>query len=608
MRVFGAVAVFVYLMFLPGLTEPFFQIDDAVLLKAPAVQGGPSWSALKTILTPGTQIDFYPVRDLTHWLDWTLNPQLEENAFVARTQNFFWLIGVGIFIALICLQLGVEAQIAWLGAALWLALPLHAETWWWVAARKDVLSLFFIGGATLCFFRFQSASNRRMQIFWGALSLLSFSFSVFSKASFLLIPFALVAILLFLWWREGTSLRKQGPALVLSVLGSLIALAAGLLHLSIYSQTNDMAMDYAWPQRLVSFSTALGREVAGVVWPFVNGIDVENWGEWAKLNQAYFPLGVLAFMGFLAGLLLLARKHPKPALILLALVLATLLVRPGLNSWHRNFYSVRYFEPTLLLALIFALVSISWSKRWAHLLLFGLGFALVAHFFESSFWQSERDIWAKTKNLSPRNPSLQFQALTHEINLSAWGRLSAQEIQKLRVEARALSVSCLPSSKLEVSSLRPPRLLCLSFLQALPEWSSWPALRGVWQPEEIQRAANEVKRITARLRPGAFEKLSAGAVVRRTLVLEGRLDPVSMKEWSAQNPSPPLPFLRLWKRAEECLNQSQDISRKNFLLDTRASRIGAPDVAEFLGQIRDPEQRQKIKSCWSWGVAAQRRR
>ena len=97
---------FLLLIYAPGIPEPFFIIDDQLLIQAPQIQHF-SLAALKSIFTLGNNVDFYPLRDLSYVLDWSWGGDLAANSTSVRLQNFFW------FFASVLLIFGILRRIGY---------------------------------------------------------------------------------------------------------------------------------------------------------------------------------------------------------------------------------------------------------------------------------------------------------------------------------------------------------------------------------------------------------------------------------------------------------------------------------------------------------------
>ncbi|MFM8269001.1 MAG: hypothetical protein ACKN9V_02340 [Pseudomonadota bacterium] len=115
-----AVVVFSYAS---NFSAPLFYMDDYQLLTIPQLQQPFSWPLIKTVFTPGFHVDFYPIRELSYWIDIHF---FSTETFVLRAHNalLFMGTGIGIYFILCFLGLGTYA----LGAtSLWLINPFHYE-------------------------------------------------------------------------------------------------------------------------------------------------------------------------------------------------------------------------------------------------------------------------------------------------------------------------------------------------------------------------------------------------------------------------------------------------------------------------------------------------
>src|SRR4051812_36875260 len=90
----GLLLVFAGLIYAAYVPRELFPLDDAALLQVPQIFTGLSWASLSTIFTPGNQVDFYPLRDLSYAVDATL---------FGQDYRFFHAHQILLFLELICL-------------------------------------------------------------------------------------------------------------------------------------------------------------------------------------------------------------------------------------------------------------------------------------------------------------------------------------------------------------------------------------------------------------------------------------------------------------------------------------------------------------------------
>ena len=346
--------LFVFLNALPLIPESFFPIDDKDLVDIPQIATASFTKAIKASFRMGTHIDFYPIRDLSYWVDVHL---FEGNIHgdigtTFRITNFF-LFALSAFILVSALTaLGCNFLTSAITVSLWVILPNHFEMIWWIAARKDLLALLF----SLLSFRF-FLSFQKSQSNWAAfLCLLTFGLGLLSKASFSLLPLIGLTGVFFI-----PKMRNSKVFFVL-VFAVLMGFSWIGIQRSFYSTYNDMRFWYPFSYRYRGAIEALGRMVIGIVWAPVNSIDVFNWGNWTERNREYFWPGVM--FSFLFCVLFFSSVLKKRPHFWLPMASCLVLYLPisALFFPHRNFYSVRYFEPPLV-ALFFTLPFFSQKFR-----------------------------------------------------------------------------------------------------------------------------------------------------------------------------------------------------------------------------------------------------
>lgn len=138
------------LAFLPAFSIEAWSIDDFQLLQFPALAYGWDWQAFVNIWIPGSHVDFYPLRDISYWLDVNVlgAPVDGSSGSIYRIHNLviFWGIGGVLFSLLRLLKFTLEEALV--AVLIWLLLPLHCESILWISARKDLLAMAFALGST----------------------------------------------------------------------------------------------------------------------------------------------------------------------------------------------------------------------------------------------------------------------------------------------------------------------------------------------------------------------------------------------------------------------------------------------------------------------------
>ena len=151
---------------------------------------------------PGATRQYYPLVHTTYWLEyrlWGLDPtgyHVVNVIMHALSAVLVWRL---------LIRLSVPG--AWAAAALFALHPVHVESVAWITERKNVLSGAFYLSAAWAYLRYEEA--RRPRWYWAALFL--FAASLLSKTVTCTLP---AALLLVLWWKGQTPMRRTTVALV----------------------------------------------------------------------------------------------------------------------------------------------------------------------------------------------------------------------------------------------------------------------------------------------------------------------------------------------------------------------------------------------------------
>jgi protein O-mannosyl-transferase len=164
---------------------------------------------------------YYPLVQTSFWLEyhaWGLNP---------LGYHFVNLLLHALATALLWRVLaGFRIRGAWLAAALFALHPVAVESVAWITERKNVLSAVFYFASALAFFRFsgmsgaEDAGGRRWR--WYGAAMLLFIGALLSKTVTCSLP---AALLLVLWWKEGTIRRADAlPLIPFFVIGATLGI------------------------------------------------------------------------------------------------------------------------------------------------------------------------------------------------------------------------------------------------------------------------------------------------------------------------------------------------------------------------------------------------
>ncbi|MFM8270156.1 MAG: hypothetical protein ACKN9V_08210 [Pseudomonadota bacterium] len=458
-----------FLCYGSGFGAPIFYIDDGTLITIPQLALPFSLRLFRVLFTPGYHLDFYPLREWSYWLDIHFFPLLfnfgtnQRDLSIFRIHNFclFMSSALGLFSILRFLNTTKSLSLALV--ILWILNPYHYETVAWISARKDVLAMNYFIWSAVAWLKFEKTTKRQ----WGLLSLVLFICSLLSKTSFILCPFALLVYLI--------SKRRFHFPFLLAGFACCISIAWGLIQSWHYTAALNMHFFYPWSYRIQASLAALGRMVLGVVYPEVNAIDTHNLGEWLDLNKKFLWWG-LSFLSAMLGASLLALKNTK-LLLFTAFFWATYLPISGLLFTHRHFYSVRYFEPSLIVLTVGLAFSLN---RWEALIrypiraaFFGAFFLYFATalFFEKNHWSSNLEIVKKAMRVTPGNVALTTYYLTRLKDLSTQGGTSEEIGKLIKAVESSLNRQCLPEIE---KAERGASTLCEVFFAS----GYWPQREG----------------------------------------------------------------------------------------------------------------------------------
>lgn len=389
--------------YLPNLSTPFFHIDDYGLLVIPQVILPASLTWFKLLFTPGYHWDFYPIREISYWIDVNIffpifQNWIESANVICRIHQLLLFFGSGV--GLYCLLIALDIHRTWalITVCLWQLNPYHYEMVWWISARKDMLAMFWFIWCSVAWLKYEKSSKNR----WAIISLILFILSCLSKTSFLLAP---VVLLVDLFFRKKTG-RLVWPL----VLATLFAVFWGLVQRWHYSNVVDLRFFYPWSYRFPVSMAALGRMALGIFNPSVNAIDIYNFGEWLSVNERFFGWGIAFFI--LASFFTVFSLFRPRWWIWTGLFWAAYLPISGLIFPHQNFYSVRYFEVTFLLLTIgtaFVFQSIAKKTSRFHKVLFiGSLFCWLSMglYDEKEHWKSNIHVVKKAMRVTPGNIAL----------------------------------------------------------------------------------------------------------------------------------------------------------------------------------------------------------
>ena len=318
--------------YIPAMSGGFIWDDDDYVqdnLTLRSLEGlGQIW------FQPGATRQYYPLVHTTYWLEYRLWG-LDPTGYHVVNVILHALSAVLVWRLLIRLKVSG----AWAAAALFALHPVHVESVAWITERKNALSGAFYLGAAWAYLRYEEAHSPRL--YWAALFL--FAAALLSKTVTCTLP---AALLLVLWWKGQTPMRRTAVALV-----PFFALGAAMSGMTVWMEKHSVgAWGPEWDLSLVERGLIAGRALwfyaakllvplnltfiyprwaidATAVWQYLYpigalGVGALLWAFRERLGRG--PLtGVLFFAGTLTPALgffqllphaLLLRRRPLPIL------------------------------------------------------------------------------------------------------------------------------------------------------------------------------------------------------------------------------------------------------------------------------------------------------
>ena len=226
------ISVFIAILYFNSLGNQFTNWDDGMIYQNPSIRNL-NWEGIKKIFTLEKGNTFQPIRMLSYAIDyhfWKLNPL----GYHLTSIFFYFLTCMMVFLTLRQLSGNLRdratpdshQRVAFFGALLFAAHPVHVEAVTWLAARKEVLQGFFFFSAFYLYLKGREMDGRKRIVYFG-LVLFSILFAVLSKPSAVVFP-AIVLLYEIARRRESLiSFLKShwlffGLSLVLSVLFTII--------------------------------------------------------------------------------------------------------------------------------------------------------------------------------------------------------------------------------------------------------------------------------------------------------------------------------------------------------------------------------------------------
>lgn len=326
----GAIlALLVVLAYLP-LWHAGFVWDDFPALHQNAFlrQSGGLWKIWTTCGRIPNESHYWPMVYTTYWLEhqlWGMAPlgyHLTNLALHLANTFLLWrLLG------------RAKARGAWLAALLFGLHPVHVESVAWLIERKDVLSGFFYLFSFYCFVRADEGPGRPR---WQALAILGFILAMLSKSIAITLP---LALLVWLWWREGRLTRRHfrrvAPLLT-------IALLLGAADTFLARRNEHYAYGFGPLERLLLAGKAFWFYVRQLAWPDLMVV-YPKWAihpaDWTLYLYGLGAAALLAAVWFLRGRL---GRAPLAATLYFGLTLGPTLGLVGFIYMQHSYVADRF--------------------------------------------------------------------------------------------------------------------------------------------------------------------------------------------------------------------------------------------------------------------------
>lgn len=256
----AGLAVMVALTFAGVRQHDFVDFDDGLyVVENTNVRGGLTAENVRWAFTTGRAANWHPLTWMSHQLDASL---FGMNAGLHHLTNVFWhALNTVLLFGLLRSMTGATVRSA-IVAALFGVHPAHVESVAWVSERKDVLSTFFLIGATWFWTVWTRTGSARHWM----LALAAFALGLMSKPMLMTLPF--VWLLLDVWPldRSGVPWRRRVTEKL-----PFFVLAAASVVVTVLVQQQGGAVSaleqVTVVQRLANAVTAYATYLRMLVWP-----------------------------------------------------------------------------------------------------------------------------------------------------------------------------------------------------------------------------------------------------------------------------------------------------------------------------------------------------
>ena len=400
-------------------SSEFVNYDDPYyVVQNQHVQAGLSLDGLTWAFTTRDCDNWHPLTWLSLMLDCNLYGS--DSAGFHATNLALHILNTVLLFLLLQRMTGARWRSAFV-AALFALHPLHVESVAWVAERKDVLSTFF-GMVTLwAYIRY--AEKPEIARYWPVLFF--FALALMAKPMLVTLPFLL--LLLDFWplrrispesklfghpvriaeVGQQTSFCQLSPGWLVMEKIPLLALSAVSSALTIWAQTQAIAMTVPLNDRLLNTALSCLRYMVKMVWPtrlYVNYPYPHGWPIW-------YPIIAVIIVGYLS-VVAVRESSRRPYVFtgwfwfLIALVPVIGLVQVGIQS-----IADRYtYVPLIGLFIIIAWLGCDLADKWRlpPALLRVLAVATIAACIpltmaQVGYWKNSFTLFQHALSLNPNN-------------------------------------------------------------------------------------------------------------------------------------------------------------------------------------------------------------
>jgi tetratricopeptide (TPR) repeat protein len=295
--------------------------DDDTDITANTITHSPT-GLLSIWFTPGSQLDYYPIKASVQWVQWHLFGQ--DTFGYHLTNIILHLIG-----ALLTWRLlgKFNLKFAWLGGLIFAVHPVNVESVAWIAELKNVLSLPPFLLAMCAWIDFDERGKGRDYF----LALGLFVVAMLCKTSMVTFP---IVLLLYAWWKRGAigwgDLKMSAPFFLVSLGLGLVTMFSDSWYAQFYHQQVDahpiggplsrLALagltfsfylaDCLWPVGLCPiyprWSVDPPSPLQFLPWLILAGLfwllwhRRRTWGRHVALGLGFFGIMLAPFLGFMA--------------------------------------------------------------------------------------------------------------------------------------------------------------------------------------------------------------------------------------------------------------------------------------------------------------------